>query len=159
MLNSDSYTETWPQCVFKSLPTLQRLIVVTLWLWTFYLRRQWWWFRQILHVLLLPDSWPKVKLHTSFPHIQTGDPWPPLLSLSHVFSCLKWMLTAVSTHSQTASSKSSAAPPFFFHRNVCLSRKQEFESLRCSKRNKPNVNREAYKHYENDLNTSGSGIE
>ena len=31
------------------------------------------------------------------------------LSLSHVFSCLKWMLAAVSTHSQTASSKSSGA--------------------------------------------------
>lgn len=48
----------------------------------------------------------------------------PCLSLSHVFSCLKWMLTAVSTHSQTASSKSSGA---FFHRNVCS--KQKSRSL------------------------------
>lgn len=64
---------------------------------------------QILHVLFLPNCRPKVKLQASFPHFQTGNPWPPLLSLSHVFSCLKWMLTAVSTHSQTASSKSSGA--------------------------------------------------
>lgn len=53
--------------------------------------------------------WPKVELQASFPRLQTGNPWPPLLSLSHVLSCLKWMLTAVSTHSQTASSKASGA--------------------------------------------------
>lgn len=94
--------------------------------------------------------------HLSLASLQTRDPWPPLLSLSHVFSCLKWMLIAVSTHSKIASSKSSGC---FFHRNVCLSRNQALESLRCSKCNKPNVNRKVYKHYENDLNTAGSGTE
>ena len=67
------------------------------------------------------------------------------------------MLIAVSTHSRNASSKSSGAS--FQHEVFAWA-----ENRSSSPWGAPNVTNQmwagkTYKHYENDLNTAGSGIE
>ena len=73
-----------------------------------------------------------------------------MATTSQLVSCVQ--LSEINAHF-------SVNTPFFYQWNVCLSRKQAFESQRSSKCNKPNVNKKVCEHYKTDLNTAAGGTE